>query len=94
MVKIMSIFSKNRISKLLKIRGVNIKFIPAGHILGSSQIYLEYKGEIIIVSGDYKRRKDLTCDFLKLVNVILLLLKLLLVYLYFLTLMILMKHQS
>ena len=46
----------------LRIKGVNIKFIPAGHIIGSSQIYLEYKGETIVVSGDYKRRKDLTCD--------------------------------
>ena len=54
---------KIEFGKFLRIKGVNIKFIPAGHIIGSSQIYLEYKGEIIIVSGDYKRRKDLTCDF-------------------------------
>lgn len=38
--------------------GVKISFHPAGHIIGSSQIRLEYKGEIWVVSGDYKREDD------------------------------------
>ena len=46
----------------VNIHGVKIKFIPAGHILGSAQISLEYKGEKIVVSGDYKRRYDQTCQ--------------------------------
>ncbi|RYZ46885.1 MAG: DNA ligase-associated DEXH box helicase, partial [Sphingobacteriales bacterium] len=37
-----------------QINGVNISFHPAGHIIGSAQIRLEYKGEIWVVSGDYK----------------------------------------
>lgn len=40
---------------------VSVRFHPAGHILGSAQIALEYKGERIVISGDYKRRRDPTC---------------------------------
>ena len=36
-------------------------FVPAGHVLGSAQIVLDYKGERVVVSGDYKRRPDPTC---------------------------------
>ncbi len=43
------------------IHGVEVSFHPAGHILGSSQVRLEYKGEIWVVSGDYKLQKDPTC---------------------------------
>lgn len=45
----------------LKIGDVTIRFLPAGHILGSAQILMEYRGQRIIVSGDYKRRSDPTC---------------------------------
>lgn len=40
------------------INGVRISFHPAGHIIGSAQIRLEYKGEIWVVSGDYKLQQD------------------------------------
>ncbi len=40
---------------------VDIRFVPAGHVLGSAQIVLEHGGERIVVSGDYKRRPDPTC---------------------------------
>ena len=40
------------------INGVKISFHPAGHIIGSSQIRLEYKDEVWVVSGDYKREND------------------------------------
>ncbi|MBK9733707.1 MAG: ligase-associated DNA damage response exonuclease [Saprospiraceae bacterium] len=40
------------------INGVQISFHPAGHIIGSAQIRLEYKGEIWVVSGDYKIEDD------------------------------------
>ncbi len=43
------------------INGVNVSFHPAGHLLGSSQIRIEYKGEIWVVTGDYKRQADPTC---------------------------------
>jgi putative mRNA 3-end processing factor len=40
------------------IAGVKISFHPAGHILGSAQIRLEYKGDIWVISGDYKTEDD------------------------------------
>jgi putative mRNA 3-end processing factor len=40
---------------------VEVGFVPAGHVLGSAQIILDYRGERIVVSGDYKRRPDPTC---------------------------------
>lgn len=38
--------------------GVKITFFPAGHIIGSAQVRLEYKGEICVISGDYKIEDD------------------------------------
>ncbi len=40
------------------INGVKVSFHPAGHIIGSAQIRLEYKGKIVVVSGDYKVQDD------------------------------------
>lgn len=40
------------------INGVKISFHPAGHIVGSAQIRLEYQGEIWVASGDYKTEPD------------------------------------
>jgi putative mRNA 3-end processing factor len=41
--------------------GVEITLVPAGHILGSAQAVVRSKGMTIVVSGDYKRRRDPTC---------------------------------
>jgi putative mRNA 3-end processing factor len=41
---------------------VEVSFVPAGHVLGSAQIILDYGGERVVVSGDYKRREDPTCE--------------------------------
>lgn len=38
--------------------GVKITLHPAGHIIGSSQIRVEYKDEVWVVSGDYKTEND------------------------------------
>lgn len=43
------------------INGVKVSFHPAGHILGSAQVKVEYKGEVFVVSGDYKLDPDSTC---------------------------------
>ena len=43
------------------IGGVTLRLLPAGHVLGSAQIALDYRGSRIVVSGDYKRRPDPTC---------------------------------
>ena len=39
-----------------------VSFHPAGHILGSAQVRIEHKGEVWVVSGDYKRTFDPSCD--------------------------------
>lgn len=44
--------------------GVDIHLAPAGHVLGSAQIAMTYRGQRIVYSGDYKPRPDATCtDF-------------------------------
>lgn len=45
----------------ISINGVKLSFYPAGHVLGSAQIRLEYKGEVWVASGDYKNGTDHTC---------------------------------
>jgi putative mRNA 3-end processing factor len=40
------------------VNGVKLSFHPAGHIIGSSQVRVEYKGEIWVASGDYKLADD------------------------------------
>lgn len=42
--------------------GVNLSLHPAGHVLGSAQVRLEYKGEVWVASGDYKVEADGTCE--------------------------------
>jgi putative mRNA 3-end processing factor len=49
-------------SDKIYLNGVRVSFHPAGHILGSAQIKIEFKGEVWAVSGDYKLEKDLTCE--------------------------------
>ena len=38
-----------------------VSFHPAGHVLGSAQVRVEYKDEVWVISGDYKRCADPTC---------------------------------
>ncbi len=45
----------------MAINGVTLSFHPAGHVLGSAQVRMEYRGEIWVVSGDYKVDPDPTC---------------------------------
>ncbi len=41
--------------------GVTVSLHPAGHVLGSAQVRMEYKGEVWVASGDYKVEADATC---------------------------------
>jgi putative mRNA 3-end processing factor len=41
--------------------GVSVTLVPAGHVLGSAQVVVRWKGLTVVVSGDYKRRRDPTC---------------------------------
>lgn len=42
--------------------GVRVSLHPAGHVLGSAQVRIEYRGEVWVVTGDYKRQPDPTCQ--------------------------------
>ena len=46
----------------IRLNGVTVSLHPAGHVLGSVQVRVEYRGEVWVVSGDYKRQADPTCD--------------------------------
>lgn len=46
----------------LDLDGVTVALHPAGHILGSAQVRIEHRGEVVVVSGDYKRAPDPTCQ--------------------------------
>jgi putative mRNA 3-end processing factor len=41
--------------------GVEVTLVPAGHVLGSAQVVVRWQGLTVVVSGDYKRRRDPTC---------------------------------
>ena len=45
----------------VEIGEVSVRLVPAGHVLGSAQVVLEYRGSRVVVSGDYKRGADPTC---------------------------------
>jgi putative mRNA 3-end processing factor len=60
---------KHRLGQDINVSGVkwgeqfvinNVKFslFPAGHIIGSSQIRVEHKGEVWVFTGDYKTEDD------------------------------------
>jgi putative mRNA 3-end processing factor len=42
--------------------GVEVTLVPAGHVLGSAQAVVRWKGLTMVVSGDFKRRRDPTCQ--------------------------------
>lgn len=44
--------------EILTINGVKVSLHPAGHIIGSAQIRMEYKGYVSVISGDYKIQDD------------------------------------
>lgn len=46
----------------IRIGDVTLWLEPAGHVLGSAQVAIEYAGSRVVVSGDYKRQADVTCD--------------------------------
>ena len=47
-----------RYGQTISINGVRFSFHPAGHVIGSAQIRVEHKGEVWVVSGDYKTQDD------------------------------------
>lgn len=45
-----------------KIGAVRVSFHPAGHLLGSAQIRVEHRGEVWVITGDYKNSADRSCE--------------------------------
>lgn len=54
--KSLAYFEKINIGK------AEVYLLPAGHIIGSAQIVIQYSGQRVIFSGDYKRSFDPTCE--------------------------------
>jgi putative mRNA 3-end processing factor len=46
----------------ITLKDARIWMQPAGHVLGSAQLAIEAEGSRAVVSGDYKRAADPTCD--------------------------------
>lgn len=46
----------------IDLNGVSLSLHPAGHVLGSAQVRIEYRGRVWVASGDYKLDADPTCD--------------------------------
>jgi len=46
----------------LEMNGVRVSLHPAGHLLGSAQVRVEYGGEVWVASGDYALLPDATCE--------------------------------
>ena len=44
------------------VNSVKVSFLPAGHILGSVQILLEFAGKKYLYTGDFKLQEDATCE--------------------------------
>ena len=47
--------------EVLRLGEVTMWLQPAGHVLGSAQVVMAYRGQRVVVSGDYKRQPDRSC---------------------------------
>ncbi|HEY0055712.1 MAG TPA: MBL fold metallo-hydrolase [Pedobacter sp.] len=54
--------------KQFKLKDVAITFYPAGHILGSALVLMEYRGVRYLYTGDFKVQEDDTCERLELIE--------------------------
>lgn len=61
------LFQSHPLGVPLRHGDVAITLHPAGHILGSAQVELTYRGQRAVISGDYKRTPDPTCAPFELV---------------------------
>ncbi|MEM1271046.1 MAG: ligase-associated DNA damage response exonuclease [Bacteroidota bacterium] len=53
--------------EVVTMNGVRVSLHPAGHVLGSAQVRVEHKGEVWVVTGDWKAAPDPTCEPFELV---------------------------
>jgi len=61
-------FYINSYHQSFQVNDVNITFIPAGHMLGSAMVLMEYQGTRYLYTGDYKLQPDETCDPIEFVK--------------------------
>lgn len=54
--------------EIFRLGEVEVCFIPAGHMLGSAQIYMRYQGVAYLYTGDYKLQTDPTCEPIQVVR--------------------------
>ncbi|MFA5901901.1 MAG: ligase-associated DNA damage response exonuclease [Hyphomicrobium sp.] len=54
-------FDSMALGEARSVNGVSIRLAPAGHIIGSAQVVLDWQGQRAVISGDYKRAADPTC---------------------------------
>ena len=54
--------------EVFDVNGVKITFIPAGHMLGSAMVLMEYQQVRYLYSGDYKLQPDATCEPIEFVQ--------------------------
>ncbi len=46
---------------VINLGGVEVSLHPAGHMLGSAQVLMKYKGKSYLYTGDFKVQPDATC---------------------------------
>ena len=56
------LFSTPPWGEAFMIKDVAISFFPAGHILGSAQVLMEYKSQRWLYTGDFKLQSDASCE--------------------------------
>lgn len=54
-------YTEVEFGKPFRINGVEICFLPAGHMLGSAQVWMSYEGASYLYTGDIKLGEDSTC---------------------------------
>ncbi len=52
----------HQFGKKFQLKGATVSFHPAGHVLGSAQVRIETADGVWVVSGDYKRTPDASCE--------------------------------
>jgi putative mRNA 3-end processing factor len=61
-------FFLNSYQESFLLNNVKITFISAGHMIGSAQVLMEYKGIRYLYTGDYKLQDDPTCEAIEFVE--------------------------
>ncbi|MES2807220.1 MAG: MBL fold metallo-hydrolase [Bacteroidota bacterium] len=56
------VFNIVEYNKPFTIKDITLNFVPAGHMLGSAMILMEYQGASYLYTGDYKIQPDSTCE--------------------------------